>query len=87
MLKNKLVILIVCLASQISYGCVVFNDGTEHETILSVIHVSSIEDLIMEIGKLKPDAVEVDMGLYDRIGGIDTVQMIKDRLNVNAWFK
>ena len=50
-------------------------------------HVSSIEDLILKIEKLNPDAVEVDMGLYDRIGGIDTVQMIKDRLNINAWFE
>ncbi|UCD88824.1 MAG: hypothetical protein JSW04_10205 [Desulfobacterales bacterium] len=49
-------------------------------------HVSSIEDLILEIEKLNPDAVELDMGLFDRIGGIDTVQMIKDRLDVNAWF-
>ena len=45
------------------------------------------QDLILEIEKLNPDAVEVDMGLYDRIGGIDAVQMIKDRLNVNAWFE
>lgn len=40
-------------------------------------HVSSIEDLILEIKKLNPDAVEVDMGLYDRIGGIDTLNFIR----------
>ncbi|UCD31090.1 MAG: hypothetical protein JSW04_01650 [Desulfobacterales bacterium] len=49
--------------------------------------MSSIEDLILKIEKLNPDAVEVDMSLHDRIGGIDTVQMIKDRLGVNAWFE
>jgi hypothetical protein len=37
-------------------------------------HFSSIEELILEIKKFNPDAVEVDMGLYDRVGGIDTVQ-------------
>jgi len=50
-------------------------------------HVSSIEDLILEIEKLNPDAVEVDMSLHDRIGGIDTLNLIRDRLNVNAWFE
>ena len=50
-------------------------------------HVSSIEGLILEIGKLKPDAVEVDMGLYDRIGGIDALNMIRSQLDVNAWFE
>ena len=35
--------------------------------------VSNIENLILEIRKLNPDAVEVHMGLHDRIGGIDTV--------------
>ena len=48
--------------------------------------VSSIEGLILEIDKLNPDAVEVDMALHDRIGGIDTVNLIRDRLGVNAWF-
>jgi len=50
-------------------------------------HVSSIEDLILEIEKLNPDAVMVDMGLYDRIGGIDTLNLIRDRLDVNVWFE
>jgi hypothetical protein len=49
--------------------------------------VSSIEDLILEIGKLNPDAVEISNDLYDRIGGIDTLNLIRDRLKVNAWFE
>ena len=50
-------------------------------------HVSNIEDLILEIEKLDPDTVVVDMGLHDRIGGIDTLNMIRDRFDVNAWFE
>jgi len=49
--------------------------------------VSSIEDLILEIEKLKPDAVEVDMGLFENIGGIETLHMIRDRFDVNCWFE
>ena len=50
------------------------------------IHVSCIKDLLSEIKKLNPDAVEIDMDLYDRIGGIDTLNLIRDQLDVNAWF-
>jgi len=50
-------------------------------------HVSNIENLILEIEKLDPDAVVVDMGMYDRIGGIDILNMIRDRFDVNAWFE
>jgi hypothetical protein len=50
-------------------------------------HVSSVEDLILEIERLQPKAVEVDMDLHDRIGGIDTVNLIRDRLGVNVWFE
>ena len=49
-------------------------------------HVSNIEDLIQEIEKLNPDAVEISNDLYDRIGGGDTLNLIRDRLDVNAWF-
>lgn len=49
-------------------------------------HVSSIEELIQKVKKLNPDAVEVDMGLYDRIGGIDSVNLMRDRLGVNICF-
>ncbi len=49
-------------------------------------HVSSIEDLILEIEKLNPDAVEISNDLYDRIGGGETLNLIRDRLDVNAWF-
>ena len=50
------------------------------------IQVSGIEDLMLQIERLNPDAVEVKMDLYDRIGGIDTLNLIRDRLDVNTWF-
>ena len=52
-----------------------------------VVQVSSIEGLVAEIERLDPDAVVVDMDLYDRIGGIETLNLIRDGLNVNAWFE
>ena len=52
-----------------------------------VTHVSTIEGLILEIESLNPDAVVVDIGLYDRIGGIDTLNLIRDRIDANVWFE
>lgn len=52
-----------------------------------ITHTSHIEGLIMEIERLDPDAVVVDIGLYDRIGGIDTLNLMRDRLHVNVWFE
>ena len=49
--------------------------------------VSGIEDLVLEIERLSPDAVEISNDLYDRIGGIDTVNLIRDWLGVNVWFE
>ena len=69
--------------------------GTEGDMLIRFINswgkvfirVSHIEGLIMEIERLRPDAVVVDIGLYDRIGGIDTLNLIRDRLDVNVWFE
>ena len=52
-----------------------------------VTQTSSIEGLVTEIERLNPDAVVVDMALYDRIGGIETLNLIRDLLDVNAWFE
>jgi AmiR/NasT family two-component response regulator len=52
-----------------------------------ISRIPSKEDIIPEIEKLKPDVVLIDLNLYDRIGGIDTLNMIRDRLDVNAWFE
>ncbi len=51
-----------------------------------IVQVSHIEGLIEAIERLNPDAVVVDIGLYDRIGGIDTLNLMRDRLDVNVWF-
>jgi DNA-binding response OmpR family regulator len=52
-----------------------------------VIHVSDMAGLVREIERLNPDAVVVDIGLYDRIGGIDSLNLMRDRLDVNVWFE
>ena len=50
-------------------------------------YVNSNARLFSEIEKTHPDVVVIDLDLYDRIGGIDTLNMIRDRLDVNAWFE
>ena len=50
-------------------------------------YVHSNIRLFSEIEKTHPDVVVIDLDLYDRIGGIDTLNMIRDRLDVNAWFE
>ena len=57
-----------------------------HNTVIQKFALQSL-DLILEIEKLDPLAVVVDMGLYDRVGGIDPLNLIRDRLDVNAWFE
>lgn len=48
--------------------------------------MSSVEDLTLEIERLQPKAVEISKNLYDRIGEIDTVNLLRDRLDVHVWF-
>ena len=45
------------------------------------------EDILSEIEKLKPDVIVIALDLYDHIGGIDTLNLIRDQLDVNAWFE
>lgn len=52
-----------------------------------VIHASDIPGLVRQIERLNPDAVVVDIGLYDRIGGIDSLNLLRDILDVNIWFE
>lgn len=40
-------------------------------------YVSSKEKLLLEIGKVKPDVVVMDLGLYEKIDGIETSRMIR----------
>ena len=52
-----------------------------------IFRIATKEDVLPEIEKLKPDVVVIDLGLYDRIGGIDTLNLIRDQFDVNAWFE
>ena len=52
-----------------------------------ISRIPSKEDIIPEIDKLKPDVVILDSNLYKKIGGIETMYMIRDRFDVNAWFE
>ena len=45
-------------------------------------YVSTRQKLLLEIGKVKPDVVVMDLGLYEKIDGIETSRMIRSRFDV-----
>jgi len=45
-------------------------------------YVYSIEDLMLEIEKSKPDVVVMDLDLYERMDGIETSRKIRSRFDV-----
>jgi CheY-like chemotaxis protein len=45
-------------------------------------YVSSKEKLLLEIEKVKPDVVLMDLGLYEKIDGIETSRMIRSRFDI-----
>jgi len=49
-------------------------------------YVSSPEKLLLEIGKVKPDVVMMDLYLYAKIDGIKTSQMIRSRFDVPVMY-
>jgi len=49
--------------------------------------VASIEDLISEIERLKPDAVILDVNLYDTIGGVEIKRKLEDRFEILVWYE
>jgi CheY-like chemotaxis protein len=49
-------------------------------------YVSSREKLLLEIKKLKPDVVLMDIGLYEKIDGIETSRMIRSRFDVPVMY-
>ena len=49
-------------------------------------YVSSKEKLLLEIGKVKPDVVVMDLGLYEKIDGIETSRMIRSRFNIPGMY-
>ena len=52
-----------------------------------ICRIPSKEDIVPEIEKLKPDVVVIDLDLYDRIGGIETMHMISDRFDIPVWYE
>ena len=49
-------------------------------------YVSSKENLLMEIGKIKPDVVVMDLGLHEKIDGIETSRVIRSRFDVPVMY-
>ena len=49
--------------------------------------VSSKEDIELEIKRLNPDAVVLNMDLYNRIDGIETAQKISERFKIPVWYE
>ena len=49
-------------------------------------YVSSTEKLLSEIGKIKPDVVVMDLGLYEKIDGIETSRKIRSRFDVPVMY-
>ena len=52
-----------------------------------ICRIPSKEDIVPEIEKLKPDVVVIDLDLYDRIGGIETMHTIRDQFDINVWYE
>ena len=42
---------------------------------------------MLEIEKLKPDPVIIDMNLYDAIGGVEIKRKIEDRFDIPVWYE
>jgi len=49
-------------------------------------YVSSTEKLLLEIEKVKPDVVVMDMDLYEKIDGIETSRVIRSRFDVPVMY-
>ena len=49
--------------------------------------VPDTERLLSEIEKNDPDIVLIDMGVYERIDGIETSRMIRSKFNVPVIYK
>jgi CheY-like chemotaxis protein len=48
--------------------------------------VSSKEKLLLEIGKVKPDVVLMDLNLYEKIDGIEISRRIRSRFDVPVMY-
>ena len=72
-----------------------FDEGTDGSIRCSFISkgfkrisfVSSKDGIEREIKKLNPDAVVLNMDLYNRVDGIETAKQISDRFNIPVWYE
>ena len=49
-------------------------------------YVSSTQKLLLEIERLKPDVVVMDLGLYEKIDGIEISRAIRSRFDVPVMY-
>ena len=49
-------------------------------------YVSSKEKLLLEIGKIKPDVVVMDLDLYAKIDGIETSRKIRSQFDIPVMY-
>ena len=54
----------------------------QKESFIIYSYTYSIEGLMSEIEKNKPDVVVMDLDLYERIDGIETSRMIRSQFDV-----
>ena len=50
-------------------------------------YVSSTEKLLLEIERLGPNIVVIDLDLFDHIGGIETMHTLRNRFDINVWYE
>ena len=50
-------------------------------------YVSDTEGPIPELEKLNPDAVILEMDLFDRIGGIETKRKVESQFEIPVWYE
>ncbi len=71
-----------------------FDEGTEHNIRCRAInewfkmdsYIYTKEKLLSEIGKIKPDVVVMDFGLYEKIDGIETSRKIRNQFDVPVMY-
>jgi len=77
----KLTIMLLESGPENNIRCRAINDWFK-----MVSHVSSIEKLLLEIERVKPDVVVMDLGLYEKIDGIETSRKIRSRFDVPVMY-
>jgi len=73
---------------------ILFYEGTEHNIQCRAIngwfkmdsYVYTKEKLFVEIGKIKPDVVVMDLGLYAKIDGIETSRKIRNQFDIPVMY-